>query len=107
MEARYGDRFPLHPRRAEKGATADPSQDGLFDLGAAFSAGFGSDHGRGYVVSIRLSTLSRIPTKKMERIENEVVALLRKKLPEAFPHRALRVERDGHVFKIIGDLSIR
>ncbi len=105
MEDRYGTAYPLHPSRPEHGATANPSADGLFDLGAAFSAGFGSDHGRGYVVSIRLSTLSRIPADVMEQIEQEVVELLEEKLPVAFPNRDLQVERDGHSFKIIGDLS--
>jgi len=106
MEDRYGDKYPLHPSRPERGATSNPSADGLFDLGAAFSAGFGSQHGRGYTVSIRLSTLARVPPIIMEKIEQEVVELLHKKLPAAFPGRDLRVERDGHSFKIIGDLSL-
>jgi hypothetical protein len=106
MEDRYGDKYPLHPSRAERGETANPSADGLFNVGAAFSAGFGSEHGRGYVVSIRLSTLSRVPADVMEQIEEEIVVLLREKLPGAFPDRDLRVKRDGHSFKIIGDLSL-
>ncbi len=106
MEDRDGEKYPLHPRRAERGKTADPSADGLFNVGAAFSAGFGSEHGRGYVVSIRLSTLARIPADMMEEIEEEIVTRLREKLLEAFPGRDLRVKRDGHSFKIIGDLSL-
>lgn len=106
MEDRYGDRYPLHPSRPERGETSNPSADGLFDLGAAFSAGYGSEHGRGYLVSIRLSTRARIPADVMEQIEQEVVGLLHEKLPVAFPNRTLQVERDGHSFKIIGDLSL-
>ncbi len=105
MEERYGDKYPLHPSRPEKGVTSRPSADGLFDLGAAFSAGFGSVHGRGYVISIRLSTLARVPPDVMERIEQEILELLEAKLPKAFPCRDLRIERDGHSFKIVGDLS--
>jgi len=105
MEDRYGDRYPLHPSRPERGATSQPSADGLFDLGAAFSAGFGSVHGRGYVISVRLSTLARVPADVMETIEQEVLALLQEKLPTAFPCRDLRIERDGHSFKIVGDLA--
>ena len=105
MEDRHGDRYPLHPNRPAHGTTSNPSADGLFNLGAAFSPGFGSEHGRGYIVSIRLSTLERIPPDVMERMEQEILALLREKLPAVFPGRALRVERDGHAFKIIGDLS--
>lgn len=105
MEERYGERYPLHPSRPAHGTTANPSADGLFDLGAAFSAGFGSSHGRGYVVSIRLATLARIPADVMEYMEQEILSLLREKLPETFPGRDLNVERDGHTFKIVGDLS--
>ncbi len=107
MEDRYGDKYPLHPSRPERGATANPAADGLFNMGASFSAGYGSAHGRGYVVSIRLSTLARVPPIVMEQIEQEVVELLKQKLPRIFPDRDLRVERDGHSFKIIGDLSIQ
>jgi hypothetical protein len=106
MEERYGDRYPLHPSRPPRGATSRASADGLFDLGAAFSAGFGSVHGRGYVISIRLSTLAHVPEDVMEQIERNVLALLQEKLPKAFPCRELSVERDGHSFKIVGDLSI-
>ncbi|HMP73080.1 MAG TPA: hypothetical protein PKE55_07435 [Kiritimatiellia bacterium] len=106
MEDRYGDRYPLHPNRPPRGATSNPSADGLFDLGAAFTAGFGSIHGRGYVVQIRLSTLARIPAEVIEQIEQEILELLREKLPKAFPCRSLSIERDGHSFKIVGDLSI-
>ena len=106
MEDRHGDRYTLHPSRPQKGTTSSPSADGLFDLGAAFSAGFGSVHGRGYVISIRLSTLARVPADVMETIEQEVLELLEEKLPEAYPHRDLRIERDGHSFKIVGDLSL-
>jgi hypothetical protein len=105
MEDRYGDRYALHPSRPERGATANPAADGLFDLGAAFSAGYGSAHGRGYLVSIRLSTLQRVPAEVIESIEAEVLELLREKLPQAFPDRSLEVVREGHGFKIIGDLS--
>jgi len=106
MEDRYGADFPLHPSRPEQGSTSSPSADGLFDIGAAFSAGFGSVHGRGYVVSVRLSTLVSVPDSVVEKIEQEVLQLLEKKLPHAFPGRDLRIERDGHSFKIVGDLSI-
>lgn len=105
MEAQYGEKYPLHPSRPPSGSTSDPSADGLFDLGAAFSAGFGSVHGRGYIISIRVATLARVPVEVMEKIEQEVLQLLREKLPEAFPCRDLRIERDGHCFKIVGDLS--
>jgi hypothetical protein len=106
MEERHGDRFPLHPSRPKMGSTSTPAADGLFDLGAAFSAGFGTVHGRGYGVSIRLSTLARVPADVMDMIEQEVYELLQEKLPKAFPCRELHIEREDHRFKIVGDLSL-
>lgn len=106
LEERYGDRYELHPARPERGATANPEHDGLFNVGASFSAGFGSEHGPGYVVEVRMSTLTRVPRDVRERIEKDVVTLLKRELPRAFPGRELHVKRDGAVYKIHGDLGL-
>ncbi|MFH0907811.1 MAG: hypothetical protein V1929_03490 [bacterium] len=106
LEEKYGSKYPLHPARARRGTTSDPEQDGLFNLGAAFSAGYGSEIGRSYVVDVRMVTLNRIPREVREKIEDEVVDMLREELPEAFPDRTLHVARDGHGYRIYGDLSI-
>ena len=106
LEDRYGDRYPLHPSRPLRGATASRSQDGLFNVGASFSAGYGSQLGPGYVVEVRLVTLSSVPWHVRERIEEEVAALLRRELPRAFPDRHIRVDRDGAVYKVYGDLRL-
>ncbi len=42
LEDKYGYLYPLHPARAQRGRTSNKSSDGLFNIGAAFSAGFGS-----------------------------------------------------------------
>jgi hypothetical protein len=106
LEEKYGHTYPLHPARAKRGLTSNPEQDGLFNIGAAFSAGYGSKHGPGYVVEVRMSTLSSVPSAILEQMEEEVVKLLRKKLPDAFPNAQLWVERDGPVYKIFGDLGL-
>lgn len=106
LEDRYGHLFPLHPARPARGRTANRESDGLFDVGAAFSAGFGSKIGRGYVVEIRMATLSHVPAPVREDIEREVVRLLKAGLANEFPGRKLRVSRDGNVYKIHGDLSL-
>jgi hypothetical protein len=106
LERKYADRFPLHPARAKHGVTANREDDGLFNLGAAFSAGYGSKSGSGYSVQIRVSTLKRIPVEFQQAIEKEIVKRLAEELPLAFPGRELRVVREGHAFKIIGDLSL-
>ena len=47
LEDRYGELFPLHPTRAERGTTSNKESDGLFNVGASFTAGYGSKLGRG------------------------------------------------------------
>jgi len=106
LENRYGDVWPLHPSRPKRGVAANPQYDGLFRVTAAFSAGYGSRLGPGYIVQVEIVTLSRVPADIREKIEQEAVDMLRAGLPEAFPGRELSVERDGPVFKIFGDLSI-
>ena len=77
-----------------------------FNVGASFSAGFGSEYGPGYVVEVRMVTLTRVPYYLRARIEEEVVDLLKEELPKHFPGRDLKVARDGQVYKIFGDLSL-
>ncbi len=106
LEAEYGDRWPLHPARPPHGTTANRESDGLFNVGAAFSAGFGSKLGRGYIVEIRIATRAKIPPEVQEEIEQRVVELLNTHLPATFPDQKLQVSRCGHTYKIHGDLSL-
>ena len=106
LEVRYGDQYPLHPARAAHGKTGSRDMDGLFDIGASFSAGFGSKHGRGYVLNVRLATLADVPKQVVRDIHLYVVNRLKEQLPKAFPDRTLEVRQDGNVFKIVGDLSL-
>ena len=99
-------KFRRHPRRPPAGTTSNREDDGLFDLGAAFTVGIGSTHGPGYVVQARIATLDRIPAAIQEKFEAEVARRLKEKLPNAFPGIALHVDRDGPVYKIHGDLSL-
>jgi hypothetical protein len=106
LEETYGDRYTLHPARARRGKTANKAADGLFNVGASFTAGYGSEHGRGYVIDVDMVTLSEVPDDVEEEIEEEAVRFIRSKLPEYFPDRDLEVERDGRTFKITGDLKL-
>ena len=99
-------KFRRHPNRPPAGATSNREDDGLFDLGAAFSVGIGSQHGPGYVVQARIATLDDVPANTQEQFEAEVVRRLKQKLPQAFPGVKLHVDRDGPVYKIHGDLSL-
>lgn len=106
LEEKYGNRYALHPVRQPRGATANPESDGLFNVGAAFTPGYGSQSGPGYIVEVRVATLEYVPPEVLQSIEDEVVEMLRTKLPLAFPERNLTVSRDGPVVKIHGDLSL-
>ena len=106
LEEQYGERWSLHPSRPEEGTTSNPEHDGLFNIGASFSAGIGSKHGPGYTVQIRLSTLERVPADIRDEIRQKVFQALEKKLPEAFPDRKLTVSEENDDIRIHGDLSL-
>ena len=106
LEDRYGDKYDLHPARRRRGTTSNLSHDGLFDIRGDFTLGLGSEKGRGYIVDIDLKTLENVPTEIIENIENEVIFELNYRLSHAFPDRELKVEKDGNMIKIIGDLSL-
>ena len=106
LEQKYGHRFKLHPARSPEGATSNPEMDGLFNVGASYSAGFGSKLGPGYVVDIHLSTLQRIPKELKLELLHEVQSMLTEKLPVAFPDKKLFVEQEQKHLRIHGDLSL-
>ena len=108
LESSYGNnkRFRRHPNRPPTGTTSNREDDGLFDLGAAFTVGIGSQHGPGYVVQARIATLDNVPRDIQEKFEAEVIRRLKEKLPSAFPDTQLHIDRDGPVYKIHGDLSL-
>jgi hypothetical protein len=106
LEDRYGDKYDLHPARRKHGSTSNRSHDGLFDIRGDFTLGLGSDTGKGYIVDIDIKTLEHVPNEIIENIEDEVVYELNYRLPHVFPNRDLKVERDGHMIKITGDLSL-
>lgn len=107
LEEKYGKLHSLHPVRARRKPTGNPEYDGLFQLGAVFTAGFGSDLGAGYIVKIEMVTLDKVDPEMRKSIEDDVAKMLRESLPKAFPGRDLRVRRDkGGIYKIYGDLSL-
>lgn len=106
LETEYGDRYSLHPSRPACGITANPEDDGLFNVGAAFSAGFGSKYGPGYVVEIRLSTLINVPAEVREEIKAKVFQRLENRLSTAFPGKELHVSEENGIIRIHGDLSL-
>ncbi len=106
LEAQYKGLWPRHPSRPKHGTTSNPEQDGLFNVGAAFSAGIGSTLGPGYTVEIRLSTLQHVSAEVRQEIKEQVFQRLKKKLPVLFPDRELQVSEEKGLIKIYGDLSL-
>jgi hypothetical protein len=106
LEDRWGSAFPLHPNRPKRGLTANPEMDGLFEIAPDFTPGFGSEKGRGYLVSLRVATLERVPPADFEGFMEAAAALIRKRLPRFFPNRRIELVREGRAFKIIGDFSL-
>ncbi len=106
LEDTWGTRYNLHPARMTRGATANPETDGLFNVGASFTTGFGSRHGRGYVIEIRTVTLENVSSEDRRAIREYVLRRANELLPEVFPDRALSAAMDGNTVKIVGDLSL-
>lgn len=106
IEDIYGARYPLHPVRPARGDTANPQADGLFNIGADFTPGFGSELGRGYLIDVKMSTLEKVEDRVREEIYEAAAAKVRELLPVHFPDRELAVRRDKNHFKIQGDFSL-
>ncbi|MFA6891116.1 MAG: hypothetical protein WCQ66_03425 [Sphaerochaetaceae bacterium] len=106
LEDMFGNRYPLHPNRLERGQAASVAYDGLFSTGTQFTMGYGSVSGRGYIVDIDICTLERVRPEDRETIEAEATRYLRRILPLYLPNRNLSLVKDGRVWKLIGDFSL-
>ncbi len=106
LEDRWGSAFSVHPNRPRRGETANPEADGLFEVAPDFTPGIGSERGRGYLISLRVATLDKVPQERREAFMEEAAGAVMELLPSYFPGRKLRVVRDGPRFKIVGDFSL-
>lgn len=106
IEDSYGSAYTLHPARPERGATENPQADGLFNIGADFTAGYGSQRGRGYLIDVTMATLDDVDEDVRREIYEATAAKVKELLPIHFPERHLDVYRDGNHFKIQGNFSL-
>jgi hypothetical protein len=106
IENLYGGRYNLHPMRPARGETSNPEADGLFNIGAVFTPGFGSEHGRGYLIDVSISTLENVDKDTRREIYETAANKIKELLPVHFPERELTVRRDKNHFKIQGDFSL-
>jgi len=106
IEDQYGGSYSLHPTRPARGVTANPEADGLFNIGANFTPGYGSELGRGYLIDVSISTPDKVDEDIRREIYEAAANKVRELLPIHFPERMLTVRRDKNHFKIQGDFSL-
>lgn len=106
LENNYKGSFSLHPNRLRHGEGSNPSFDGLFSTSIAFTLGYGSKYGRGYLVNIDVRSLDFVPASVKDKITNEAYMYINENLVSYFPDRKLEIVKDGKLLKIIGDFSL-
>ena len=105
LEDNFGTEYKLHPNRPKRGVGANPSYDGLFATTVAFTLGYGSTYGRGYIVNVDFRTLECISSEKKKEILDFTFCFLCDKISFFVPNRQLSVVHDGKLIKIVGDFS--
>ena len=106
LEDQYGGKYDLHPARPARGETSNRETNGLFNIGANFTPGYGSELGRGYLIVVSMSTLDKVEGDVRRVIYEKAANKIRELLPIHFPERELSVLPDGNHFKIMGDFSL-
>ena len=106
LEDNYGDSFRLHPNRSERGEAANKAYDGLFNVTISFTAGFGSELGRGYVFDLNLITLENVPAEFKDKITLESKELIATELKKVFPDRKMEIAIEKNALKITGDFHL-
>lgn len=106
LEDEYGSRYRIHPNRLKRGLGSNPRFDGLFSTAMAFTLGYGSNTGRGYVVEVDIRTLDRVSPEERQEINDAAFSYIQSNLKEVFPDRGLSIVKDGNLMKIVGDFSL-
>jgi len=106
LEDKFGALYRIHPNRLKRGYGSNPRFDGLFSTSMAFTLGYGSQTGRGYIVEVDIRTLDNVTPEIRQDIENEAFSYIQNNLEVAFPDRNLSIVKDGNLMKIVGDFSL-
>ncbi len=106
LEDLYGQKYRIHPNRLKRGAGSNPRFDGLFSTSIAFSLGYGSKSGRGYIIEVDIRTLDKIAEEDREKINNDAFNYIKENLKVYLPERELSIVKDGQIMKIVGDFSL-
>lgn len=106
LEDIYGDHYRLHPNRLRRGKGSNPSFDGLFSTSLAFTLGYGSEYGRGYVVNVEIRTLDKVSQYDSTKIQAEAFSFISRNLKKFIPDQDLKIVQDGNLMKVVGDFSL-
>ena len=106
LEDIYGDHYRLHPNRLRRGKGSNPSFDGLFSTSLAFTLGYGSEYGRGYVVNVEIRTLDKVSQYDRTKIQAEAFSFISQNLKKFIPDQDLKIVQDGNLMKVVGDFSL-
>ena len=106
LEDKYGEHYNIHPNRLKRGKGANPSFDGLFSTSLAFTLGYGSKYGRGYVMNVEIRTLDKVSQYDMADIKADAFSFVRQHLKTYIPEHELEIVQDGDLMKIVGDFSL-
>lgn len=106
LEDTFGEYYPLHPNRPKRGQAASVAYDGLFSTGTQFTLGYGSTHGRGYLIIVEIRTLAKVDPDHKTEIEEAAMQHLKSIIKVYFPERDIRLEKDGTLYKLVGDFSL-
>ncbi|MBR6348013.1 MAG: hypothetical protein IKR80_03570 [Spirochaetales bacterium] len=106
LEDIYGDHYRLHPNRLRRGKGSNPSFDGLFSTSLAFTLGYGSEYGRGYVVNVEIRTLDKVSQYDSTKIQAEAFSFISQNLKKFIPDQDLKIVQDGNLMKVVGDFSL-
>ena len=106
LEDIYGDHYRLHPNRLRRGKGSNPSFDGLFSTSLAFTLGYGSQYGRGYVVNVEIRTLDKVSQYDSTKIQAEAFSFISRNLKKFIPDQDLKIVQDGNLMKVVGDFSL-
>ena len=106
LEDKFGEHYKVHPNRLKRGQAANPTFDGLFSTSLAFTLGYGSKYGRGYVMNVEIRTLDKVSQYDSTKIQAEAFSFISQNLKKFLPDQDLKIVQDGNLMKVVGDFSL-
>jgi len=106
LEKTFGKQIHLRINRPAAGTTASPQMDGAFNLGLVFTAGFGSEYGRGYSLDLEIAASEYLGQAERRQYELTAKSMLEAALRDEFPGRNLHFVEDCGRWKLLGNFNL-